>query len=96
LARIVVKSPIQSKAEQTAEHIAESVEVAANELQTPVEVLGPSVAPAEKLRGFYRFHMMIGTTHRDVLQPAIARAKTKIKPVDDVQWMVDIDPQDML
>ena len=96
LARIVVKSPIQSKAEQMAEHIAESLNVSAEDLQTPVEVLGPSVAPAEKLRGFYRFHMLIGTTTEGVLQPVIMRSKTKIKPIDDVQWMVDIDPQDML
>jgi len=70
--------------------------LSASDLQTSVEVLGPSVAPAEKLRGFYRFHMLIGTTTEGVLQPVILRAKTKIKPIDDVQWMVDIDPQDMM
>lgn len=96
LARIVVKSPIQSKAQQMAEHIAEALNLSADDLQTPVEVLGPSVAPAEKLRGFYRYHMLIGTTSQGVLQPVIVRAKTKIKLIDDVQWMVDIDPQDML
>ena len=67
-----------------------------SELETPVEVLGPSVAPAEKLRGQYRFHMMVGTTVQGVLQKVMVRAKSKIKSVDDVQWMVDIDPQDML
>ncbi len=96
LARLVIRSPIQSKSEQMAEHIAESIENAASELETPVEVLGPSVAPAEKLRGQYRYHMMVGTTKEGVLQNVLARAKTKIKPVDDVQWMIDIDPQDML
>ena len=96
LTRLVIRSPIQSKSEQMAEHIAESIEKSASELETPVEVLGPSVAPAEKLRGQYRFHMMVGTTKQGVLQNVMMRAKTKIKPVDDVQWMIDIDPQDML
>ena len=96
LARIVVRSPIQSKAEQMSEHIAEMIEQSARELETPVEVLGPSVAPAEKLRGQYRFHMLIGTTVEGVIQNVIVRSKTKVKPVDDVQWMVDVDPQDML
>jgi len=96
LARLVIRSPIQSKSEQMAEHIAESIEKSASELEMPVEVLGPSVAPAEKLRGQYRFHMMVGTTKQGVLQNVMTRAKTKIKPVDDVQWMIDIDPQDML
>ena len=96
LARIVVRSPIQSKADQMAEHIAEAIEKSAEALATPVEVLGPTVAPAEKLRGQYRFHMMIGTTQAGVLQPVLTRAKTTIKPVDDVQWMIDIDPQDMM
>ena len=79
-----------------AEHIAESINLSAEELNTPLEVLGPSVAPAEKLRGYYRFHMMIGTTQPGVIQPVVTRAKTKIKAVDDVQWMIDIDPQDMM
>ena len=92
----MIRSPIQSKSEQMAEHIAESIEKSASELEMPVEVLGPSVAPAEKLRGQYRFHMMVGTTQKGVLQDVMIRAKTKIKPVDDVQWMIDIDPQDML
>lgn len=96
MARLVVRSPQQSRAEQFADHVAECIERSATDLETPVEVLGPSVAPAEKLRGQYRFHMMVSTTSDNVLPAVMHRARKLIKPMDDVQWMVDIDPLDML
>jgi len=96
LARIVIRSEIGSKAEQMADHIAEEIERAAKELEKEVIVLGPSTAPVEKLRGKYRFHMMISSNHQGEIQEVVRRAQTTIKSIDDVQWIVDIDPQDMM
>ena len=96
LARIVIRSEIASKAEQMADHISEQIESSAKELQKEVIVLGPSTAPVEKLRGKYRFHMMISAGHEGEIQDVIRRAQTTIKSIDDVQWIVDIDPQDMM
>ena len=96
LARIVIRSEIDSKAEQMADHIAEEIERSAEELQKEVNVLGPSTAPVEKLRGKYRFHMMISANNEGEIQDVIRRAQTTIKSIDDVQWIVDIDPQDMM
>lgn len=96
LARIVIRSEIGSKAEQMADHIAEEIERSASELQKEVIVLGPSTAPVEKLRGKYRFHMMISASCQGDIQDVVRRAQTTIKSIDDVQWIVDIDPQDMM
>ena len=96
LARIVVRSESKTKAENMADHIAECVSKSAEEIGCPVTVLGPAVAPIEKLRGMFRFHLLLGSTVEFDLQKSIRRAQTIIKSIDDVQWIVDIDPQDMI
>ncbi|MDG1874649.1 MAG: primosomal protein N' [Mariniblastus sp.] len=96
LARIVIRSEILSKAEQMADHIAEEIEASAEALDLGVSVLGPSTAPVEKLRGKFRFHMLLSSMGENEIQKVIRHAQTKIKSIDEVQWIVDIDPQDML
>ena len=96
LARIVIRSEIDSKAQQMADHIAEEIERSAKELQKEVSVLGPATAPVEKLRGKYRFHMMVSANQENEIQEVLRHAQTAIKSIDDVQWIIDIDPQDMM
>ncbi len=96
LARIVVRSPSVAHAEQMADHIAETIAAEAKELKLEINVLGPAVAPVEKLRGNYRFHILIGALAPLALQQVISRAGQRIQEIDDVQWIVDIDPQDMV
>lgn len=96
LARIIVRCEIESRTEQMADHIAEQI-IAANEtMKADVRVLGPAQAPVEKLRGKFRFHMMLFSQTEMMLQKVIAQAQKTIRPMEDVQWAVDIDPQDML
>ena len=95
-ARIVIRSEIQSKAEQMADHIAEQIQIASDDLKLDVAVLGPAPAPVEKLRGKFRFHMLLSSEVEGVLQQIIRRAQTTVASIDDIQWIVDIDPQDML
>ena len=61
-----------------------------------VRVLGPAPAPVEKLRGKYRFHMLVFSNQPNALQTVIGRVQAVVKPIDGIQWIVDIDPQDML
>lgn len=96
LSRIVVKSESQTKSEQMADHIAECIQESADALELQLNLLGPSVAPLEKLRGNYRFHMLLGTVEPWAIQKIVSRAQSKIKPIDGVQWIVDVDSQDMV
>ncbi len=96
LARIVIRSEIQSLGEQMSEQIAEQIHLASEQLELPVTVLGPTTAPVEKLRGKYRFHMLLQSQQTGAIQNVVRRAQSTIQPVDNVQWIVDIDPQDML
>ncbi len=95
-ARIVIRSEILAKAQYMADHIAEQITSAASLLESDVTLLGPATAPVEKLRGKFRYHMLLNSGNAGVIQKVVRRAQTTIKSIDDVQWIVDIDPQDML
>lgn len=96
LARVVVRSPSEALAEQMGETIGETIQSVADDLDVSLQINGPAPAPVEKLRGKFRFHLLIQTDRQTQLQPVIKKATSLIKPIDDVQWIFDIDPQDML
>ena len=96
LARIVIRSESQEKAKQFSEHIADVIQQVAEELENEIVILGPAPAPVEKLRGKYRFHILIRGGPDCHLQPVIQRASARIQTSENVQWIVDIDPMDML
>jgi primosomal protein N' (replication factor Y) len=66
------------------------------EQQAAVRLLGPTPAPIAKLRGRFRFHVFMQAPEKSVLQAAVRRAEQELKPLDDVQWLADVDPLDML
>lgn len=59
-------------------------------------VLGPSPAPIAKLRGRFRFHVILQNDNKQALQDSVRHAEKKLKTPDDVQWLADVDPLDML
>jgi primosomal protein N' (replication factor Y) len=62
----------------------------------PFRVQGPAPAPFAKLRGNYRFQIQFQGLDRDLLRETVRRVTKKITPPDDVQWIADVDPLDML
>ena len=96
MARVVVRSEVQVRAEEMSKHIAEQIELTRDQLGATVEILGPATAPVEKLRGKYRFHIQLQSPEAGILQSVLREAKKGIKEIDDVQWIIDIDPLDML
>jgi primosomal protein N' (replication factor Y) len=61
-----------------------------------VRVLGPAAAPIAKLRGRYRFHMLLVGPDSEPLRTAAKLATQEQKFSDDIQWAIDVDPWDML
>lgn len=61
-----------------------------------IRVLGPAPAPFSKLKGLYRFQIQIQMPDGDRLRAAVREATADLKPPDDVQWIADVDPLDML
>ena len=59
-------------------------------------VLGPAPAPSARLRGKYRFQLQTQAVDGAGLHEAVVQATADFKPPEDVQWIVDVDPMDML
>ncbi|MEM9410939.1 MAG: primosomal protein N' [Planctomycetota bacterium] len=96
LTRIVVRGESEIKTRQATEQIAAETAKASSFLNVEVAVLGPAKATVEKLRGKYRFHILLRTAGPGLVQPVIRRVQNQVSVGDEVQWIVDIDPQDML
>ncbi len=96
MARIVVRSPNKELAEAFATMVVEQVNKEKLKRAMDFTVMGPAVAPVEKLRGNYRFHILFIAAQNVALQEVLGAASDNFTNSDDVQWVIDIDPQDML
>ena len=96
MARVVVRGADETPTELFAAALAERVQDAAERKNAEIVLLGPAAAPVEKLRGKFRFHFLIQSEFEVDIQAILNAATEGQKPPDGVQWIVDIDPLDML
>ena len=94
--RLVVRAVSLTLAEESAARLGEDIRSQIEGHQINARLLGPSPAPLAKLRGKYRFHLLLhGADHRE-LAGVVTRVTNKWKPPAGVQCIVDVDPLDML
>jgi len=96
MVRIIVRGLVEAAAHELAEQIADRIRGEVERMQFAARVLGPAPAPIAKLRGMFRFHLQVQAADGERLRQAIRQATAQIKPLDDLQWVVDVDPLDML
>jgi primosomal protein N' (replication factor Y) len=98
VARIIIRGEVEDVTEATAESLVRLLESARETLGHEVRILGPAPPPISKLRGKYRFHVLLQSVDAAHLGEIIRRATEsfKIPEKDDVQYVIDIDPMDML
>jgi primosomal protein N' (replication factor Y) len=94
LIRLIVRGPSESITAGFADEIARRVRDALG--AGPTRVLGPAPAPIAKLRGHFRFHIQLHGPDSAELRRGVRQATAELKPPADVQWIVDVDPLDML
>jgi primosomal protein N' (replication factor Y) len=96
MARVVVRGPQEQVAEAFAEQVGDSLRSLVTQREISLRVLGPALAPISKLRGKYRFHMQLQSTDGPGLRQVLREVMATVKPPEDVQWIVDVDPLEML
>ena len=96
IARFVVRGPGEKATEQYAQVLGRALVAALDAENAGARVLGPAPAPFAKLRGKYRFQIQVQAADGDRLRRAIRRATADRKAPEEIQWIVDIDPVDML
>jgi primosomal protein N' (replication factor Y) len=94
--RLVVRGPVAPVAEQFAEHVVDQLRAAAAELAAEIRFLGPAPAPIARLHDKFRFHALLQGTDMDAMRAVVNRATDPLKPPEGVQWIVDVDPINLL
>jgi primosomal protein N' (replication factor Y) len=94
--RLVIRGPVERAAADFAGQLARQVTAALASSHSEARVLGPAPAPFARLRGKYRFQIQIQGPDGEKLRAAVRRVAGEVQPPDEVQWIVDVDPLDML
>ena len=95
MARFVVRGPKEDLAREMADSLAALAENWAG-LTEDCRVIGPAEAPINKLRGKYRFHFLLQCLDDQVLHDWVEYIEATAPEYEDVQHIVDVDPQEML
>lgn len=96
LARIIMRGPEQAATEAFAESFAGRLQTARQLQGIDARLLGPAPPPLARLRGKYRYHIIIHTLEPEPLNRLLVRTIADIKPPKDIQYVIDIDPVDTL
>lgn len=96
LVRIIMRGPQETATEQFVDRMGELLRqrIAAEKLD--VRLLGPAPAPIAKLRGYFRFHLLLVSPNGPLVRTLARDADAGIERVDEIQWLADVDPYDML
>ena len=96
LARLVTRSESEILSRQFSEQLGERLTESIKKMGVTAKVIGPAPAPVVKLRGKFRFHLLVTSPLEQPLQPIIESATRDLETPDELQWTIDIDPQDLL
>jgi primosomal protein N' (replication factor Y) len=96
LVRIVIRGESEQGVERFADRMVDQLQRFAAPLGESVRILGPAEAPIAKLRGKFRHHILLHGPQHDQLRQVVSRATKDIKTPEEIQWIIDVDPQAML
>ena len=94
--RLVARGLSKATTQQFVEAVQEQLLATIDATGVQVRVLGPAEAPIAKIRGKFRFHMLLHGPNDSDLRETVRVATSKVRQPSDVQWIVDVDPQNML
>jgi primosomal protein N' (replication factor Y) len=99
IVRVVVRSVDERAAADWAGHIADRMRKEAGQPEgsgAAVRVLGPAPAPITRLRDRFRWHLQVQGPDGDSLRELVRRATAGLQTPDNVAWIIDVDPVEML
>jgi primosomal protein N' (replication factor Y) len=96
LIRVIVRGATEGSAEQFADHIGQRARETIESARADIRILGPAPAPISKLRGKFRYHMLLQGQDGEQMRRIVREATDGLKPPEGVQWVVDVDPLGLL
>jgi primosomal protein N' (replication factor Y) len=98
LVRLIVRSRDQQAGADFAERLAGAFQLALQGLASPaaVRLLGPAEAPIFRLKGYYRFHFQLQSSSAAALHQVLRSVLPAVRPPSGAEFVVDVDPLNML
>lgn len=96
MVRLIVRGDEESIVEAFAEQVTERFRAALTQSQVPHRILGPAPCPIARLRGKFRFHALLSSVDGVHLRQGVAKVAAALQPSAEVQWVLDVDPLDLL
>jgi primosomal protein N' (replication factor Y) (superfamily II helicase) len=96
LARWIIRGEREDKTREFAELLAETLRSSLAAHAESLRILGPAPCPMAKLRNQFRFHILLTVDDLDLIHATLGECLKTLPSYDDIQWIVDIDPQDLL
>ena len=93
LLQITTQSPGERKAFEKGREIAKALREAAT---GPVQILGPAPAPISKIRGDFRWHILVKAPNAKAIHDAVAACGEQLRSSGKVRVVTDVDPYSML
>ncbi len=94
--RLVVRGPKEQFVTLFAQTLGQRLGESLERHAPGARLLGPAPAPFAKLRGHFRIQIQLQGPDGDALRAAVREATAGLEPPEEVQWIVDVDPLDML
>jgi primosomal protein N' (replication factor Y) len=86
LVRIIYRSPKNAEAEENANQLAIQLQNAIHDAGLKIDIIGPAPCYFERIRGFYRWHIVLrGSDPAQILPSTLPEG-----------WGIDIDPVSLL
>jgi primosomal protein N' (replication factor Y) len=96
LIRLIFRGESEPLTEQSAEAAAAKLRAAIEASNIEHRLLGPAPCPIAKLRGLFRYHVLASSPAGEALRAAVRSVIESLEPPEGVQFVVDVDPLDLL
>jgi primosomal protein N' (replication factor Y) (superfamily II helicase) len=101
LVRLIIRSRKQEAASEFAEKLATEFTKGMQRLSSSsppaaVRLLGPAEAPVFRLKGYYRYHFQLQSSSSSGLHDLLRSVLTSLRHPAGVEFIVDVDPLNML
>lgn len=94
--RLVIRGPKAEAAFDWAGHVASELKRLLAPMGESTRILGPAPAAIARLKEKFRFQMQVQGPDGAALAAAVREVIGALKPPDEIDWMVDVDPIAML
>jgi len=94
--RFVVRSHREEAAAAWAGTLTDRLRAAVAAGAEGMRVLGPAPAPIARLRDRFRWHLQVHGPDGERLRAVVLQATAGLRTPDDVAWIIDVDPVEML